>query len=345
MRLISGLALFALGMMATAEEPPKTPLDKLNPKTVATNLKFKGMPKDVIAVLGERDGRYDSVAFSADGKLMAIGGTDSQIRLWDLTTLRLNSTVSHKEPVSLAFSPTGKTLAASDSQGNIRLWTINFGKLALGAQVAAHKGGPIWGIAYAADGKSLYSTGTDRTVKIWDMTKSPPSLKHTLSGHADRVRGIATSRDGKWLASTSDRDKTIHLWDISGEPKEHATFKLKGGALCVAFSPDGKTLAAGCNDGNVLTWKLGDKVDLDPDQLRYGQGIVYSLSFAPDGESLLGLVKWDNLEDRVFVWKLDGKERYVSKYGMKVEAASFDPGGRHLILVNEASAFVVRLKD
>ena len=67
-----------------------------------------------IAVLDDKNGAVSSVAFSPDGKILAIGDRDGTVRLWDLATGRqLGSPLSSKDgPVgSVAFSPDGKTLA------------------------------------------------------------------------------------------------------------------------------------------------------------------------------------------------------------------------------------------
>src|SRR5262249_47228849 len=151
----------------------------------------------------------------------------------------------HKDVSSLTFTPNGKTLAAGDAQGNLKLWSIQFGRVSQTFTVpGAHKGGPVWALVFSPDGKTLYSAGADKTIKVWDAGPMPPKLKTTLAGHEDRVRGLAISRDGRRLASTSDRDNTIRLWDLSDKPKEEAKLAVKG-ARSVSFSPDGQTLAAG----------------------------------------------------------------------------------------------------
>jgi WD40 repeat protein len=336
------------GLTAAAQDLPKTALDKLDPKKLPAALKPKGSPKDVLAILGERDGRYDSLAFRPDGSQMAVGGPDGKVRIWDLSTLKITGTATHKDVVCLAYSPSGKTLAAADALGNLKFWTIESGRPTLATTLpGAHKAGPIWAMNYSADGKSFFSGGADKLLKIWDAGRLPPQLKATLPGHDDRIRGLAVSRDGKRLVTASDRDKTIRLWDLAGKPKEQTKIPLKSGALTVAFSPDGQTLAAGCADGSVLTWKLGDLGDKpgEPNSLRTGKGVIFSVAFAPDGKSLLGLVKLDAMEDRIYVWDLEGKQRFEGKYGMHIEATAFDPGGRHVIVVNEASLYLVRVPE
>ncbi|MCE9531195.1 MAG: hypothetical protein K8T89_08745 [Planctomycetes bacterium] len=331
----------AIVSVSVAQDPPKTPLDKLDLKKIAPALRPKGTPKEVIAILGERDGRYDSISFRSDGGQMAIGGMDGLLRLWDMTSLKVTGTAAHKDVVCHTFSASGKSLIIGDAVGNLRAFTIASGKLAQASQIVAHKPGPIWDLALSPDGKVLATGGADKLVKLWDATKFPLTLKATLTGHDDRVRGLAFSPDGKLLVSTSDRDSTIRVWDLSDKPREKAKLTLKAAAKSVAISPEGKTLIAGCVDGVLRSWKLGDKVETD-DDIRGGQGGIAKVIYTPDGTSILGLVKWNQMEDRVFRWDLKGKVLFESKYDRPIEALGLDPGGKHGAVVHEANIFVIR---
>lgn len=327
-----------------AGDPPRTPLEKTDRKKIAATLIPKGYPKEVLAVLGDRDGRYDSVAIRRDGGQMVIGGMDGQVRLFDLTTLKLLGTAMHKDVVCVTYSASGKSVIAGDALGNLKIWTIVKGKLAPAATVPAHKGKPIWAIAAAADGKTLVTAGADTTVKIWDLSRTPPTVRSTLMGHSERIRGLSLSRDGKLLATTSDRDKTIRLWDIDDKPKERAKLAMKFASPAVAFSPDGKTLMAGCSDGVIRAWTIGEAVE-EADDVRGGQGAIASLEFSPDGKNILGFVHWSDTEDRAFVWDLKGEVRFESKYSKPIQAVAYYPGGKHLVVVHETNLYLVRLPE
>ena len=337
--LIASLLLGSIA--AVGQEPGKSAFDKLDAKKIPAALKPKGTPKDVLAVLADREGRYDSVAIRPDGAQMAIGGPDGLVRIWDLTTLKVSGTTMQKEVVCLTYSPTGKTLAAGDSQGNLKLFSVANGRPGVPTTVPAHKGGPVWAVAFSPDGKLFFSAGADKTVKVWDASSIPPKLKATLTGHEDRIRGLAVAPDSKLLASTSDRDKSVRLWELLDKPKQLHKIALKGGAVSVAFAPDGKTLAAGCTDGALRVFKIGDKIE-ESGAVSEGKGNVYSIFYSPDGKSILALVKWDQIEDRIFLWNLEGKPLYEGKHGRHVEAVAFDPSGRQIVIVTETSLFIVR---
>src|SRR5262249_37743511 len=74
-----------------------------------------------------------------------------------------------------------------------------------------HKAG-VDSRAYAPDGRTLATGGSDRTVKLWDVTTGKEWAR--LRGHTDSVWSLAFSPDGRTLASGS-RDRTVKLWDVA----------------------------------------------------------------------------------------------------------------------------------
>src|SRR5439155_24527233 len=105
--------------------------------------------------------------------------------------------------------------------------------------------GTVQGVAFSPDARTVAGCG-DRFIQLFDV-KTGERLQR-LAGHADKVRSLAFSPDGKLLASGSD-DKTILIWATA---TGKSVKSLKGGlhfpadfsVRCVAFFPDGKTLAS-----------------------------------------------------------------------------------------------------
>ncbi|CAI7616955.1 unnamed protein product [Penicillium discolor] len=192
------------------------------------------------------------MAFSPDGKQIALGSSDKTIKLWDTTIGDLQKTLEgHSDWVSsMAFSPDGKQIASGSDDETVKLWDTATGDLQ-----KTLEGHSDWvsSVAFLPDGKQIVLGSDDKTIKLWDTAIG--DLQKTLEGHLGWVRSVAFSPDGKQIASGSD-DKTIKLWDTVTGDLQKILEGHSDRVLNMAFSPDGKQIASGSDDKTIKLWDI-----------------------------------------------------------------------------------------
>jgi WD40 repeat protein len=217
------------------------------------DLRQKSKPQDIKI---DDESLLYAVAFSSDSKVLAWAGAPNskKIRLWNLPAGKLIGTLTAKDDVqSLAFKPGGKSLVSAGSY-SVSLWDVGTGNETKTFEVGKGKVFPR--VAFSPDGKTL-AVGAlearkqvDCEVKLWEVatgknTKTLPSV----------YTPFAFNKDGKVFAACT-RDGKVKLWNVT-TGKDLITLALHdGGALCAAFSPDGRTLVTGGADKAIMWWEL-----------------------------------------------------------------------------------------
>jgi WD40 repeat protein len=215
------------------------------------------------------------------GKPVVTGIGTPTLSLWDPATGKLLRTLAgHAASVStVAFAPSGKTLASASYDKTVRLWDVATGKPLL--TFSGHDS-VVLALAFSASGKQLASGGADKQVLVWEASSG--KVLHKLTGHTGDVTALSWQPVSMPLLASAGREGTVHLWTVrTGKASE-----LQGSndLASLAWSPDGKQVAAGQGDHRLLIWKAESSKLLHTLEEGGSPPQVSALAWSPNGQIL-----------------------------------------------------------
>jgi|GEM_PF-417268 len=259
-----------------------------------------------------------SLAFSPDGKILAVGSQDKRLYAWEVSGDNPEAIFEqmdlHSDTVSsLVFNPNGQVLATGSCkkrdkkgevclQGEVLLWKVaDWEKL---GEPFLENRDNISSLAFSPYGEWLASgscSGYDPTgfcnsgeIYLRDLSASIPDAYH-LTGQSGMIESLAFSPDGKILASGScgqgDRDTgctqgEIRLWDLdkmelSGQP----IYGHLGAVTSLGFNPAGNLLVSTGVDTSIIIWDIQNRQPTNIPFIGHSDRITM-ISFSPDGKTL-----------------------------------------------------------
>ncbi|HUG70883.1 MAG TPA: WD40 repeat domain-containing protein [Pirellulaceae bacterium] len=244
-----------------------------------------------------------SLAFLDQGRVLATGSADRAIRMWDLATKdELAQLTGHGGRVrSLAAIPAISKLASADEDGDIKIWDFATSGIRSQAQspLLEHSFGRLMAIGSSATG--MLTCDQLHGVTLWNasggfdsgLSFSASSMPFTYAGDVSpdgttlATAGGTFDRLGPPARSPDDsKGGTILLWDIAtGKLRKRISGEC-GTVFCLKFSPDGKSLASGSTDGDVIVWNVATGEPWRWGRLSEHFGAVTALCFSPDGKTL-----------------------------------------------------------
>lgn len=224
----------------------------------------------------EHGSRVFEIAIQPKGSLVATGGADGFVRLWEPGEGQKSALRHGKTVLGLAWTPDGGQLASAGIDGRIVLWDVDAGEMAFAIQ--AHEQ-PISDIAMDPRGGDIYSASDDRTVARWDLGERRRLAQY--EHHTDEVWALAITSNGGLVVSGGKDDTVVWFRPHDEQPIRRQKAHTKG-VLDLHFSPDESQLASGGLDGRIRMWSVPGKLwipELPPaDVARQGAPLPSGLS-------------------------------------------------------------------
>ncbi len=241
----------------------------------------------------EVEGRARSLAFSPDGRRLAVGRLADDILIFDLDRGSPGhpTAIPIQRACDLRFTPDGKALAVACSPTDeVIVWDLEAHRPRM---VLREAGQPVWRLAMSPDGRSLAGArhGREGPVIVWDLTGDQP--RHRLFPVSGAVYALAFSPDSRRLAASMGDPISIRNWDLATGT---TVMEANCGPLPsrgLAFSPDSQTLAAAGSDG--LAYLLDAGTGRQRWRLDAGAESLTGVTFTPDGRTLLATASDDDI--------------------------------------------------
>ncbi|KAK2913183.1 autophagy-related protein 16-1 isoform X2 [Channa argus] len=288
------------------------------------------VPTTALHVFEAHDGEVNAVKFSPGSRLLATGGMDRRVKLWEVITGRCEPkgalTGSNAGITSIDFDSAGSYLLAASNDFASRIWTVDDYRL---RHTLTGHSGKVLAARFLLDNARIVSGSYDRTLKLWDL-RSKVCMKTVfagsscndivcteqcvMSGHFDKkvrfwdiraesivqeleLLGRVTSLDlnhDRTELLTCSRDDLIKIIDLRANAVRH-TFSAQGfkcGAdwTRVTFSPDGSYVAGGSADGALYIWNVLTG-KVDRTLDRNHHSAINSVSWSPSGAYVASVEK------------------------------------------------------
>uniref|UniRef100_A0A480KI39 Autophagy-related protein 16-1 isoform 1 n=1 Tax=Sus scrofa TaxID=9823 RepID=A0A480KI39_PIG len=294
------------------------------------------VPVTAVCVFDAHDGEVNAVQFSPGSRLLATGGMDRRVKLWevfgDKCEFKGSLSGSNAGITSIEFDSAGSYLLAASNDFASRIWTVDDYRL---RHTLTGHSGKVLSAKFLLDNARIVSGSHDRTLKLWDL-RSKVCIKTVFAGSS--CNDIVCTEQ---CVMSGHFDKKIRFWDIRSESIVRE-MELLGKITALDLNPE-RTELLSCSRDDLL--KI---IDLRINAVRqtfsapgFKCGSDWTrVVFSPDGS----YVAAGSAEGSLYVWSvLSGKvEKVLSKHhSSPINAVAWSPSGAHVASVDKGSKAVL----
>ncbi|XP_005143104.2 autophagy-related protein 16-1 isoform X4 [Melopsittacus undulatus] len=294
------------------------------------------VPTIAICVFDAHDGEVNAVQFSPGSRLLATGGMDRRVKLWEVLGDRCEPkgslSGSNAGITSIEFDSAGSYLLAASNDFASRIWTVDDNRL---RHTLTGHSGKVLSAKFLLDNARIVSGSHDRTLKLWDL-RSKVCIKTVFAGSS--CNDIVCTEQ---CVMSGHFDKKIRFWDIRTETivKE---LELLGRITALDLNSERTELLTCSRDDllKIIDLRVGAvKQTFGAQGFKCGSDWT-RVVFSPDGN----YVAAGSADGALYIWNvLTGKlERTLTKHhSSPINAVAWSPAGAHVVSVDKGNKAVL----
>ncbi|XP_074496971.1 autophagy-related protein 16-1 isoform X1 [Sebastes fasciatus] len=294
------------------------------------------VPSTALHVFEAHDGEVNAVRFSPGSRLLATGGMDRRVKLWEVVAGRCEPkgalTGSNAGITSIEFDSAGSYLLAASNDFASRIWTVDDYRL---RHTLTGHSGKVLSARFLLDNARIVSGSYDRTLKLWDL-RSKVCMKTVFAGSS--CNDIVCTEQ---CVMSGHFDKKVRFWDIRAESIVQE-LELLGRVTSLDLNHDRTELLTCSRDDLVKI------IDLRTNAVRQtfsAQGFKCGadwtrVTFSPDGSYVVG----GSADGALYVWNvLTGKvDRTLDRnHNSAINSVSWSPSGAYVASVEKGSKAIL----
>ncbi len=240
--------------------------------------------------LGKTDKPIRSIAYSPNGKLLAIGADDGIIRVVEADSGKAVYTSPSRGAriERVVFSPNSKLLAIGDSNMQVAVYVPESKNNALAMSVQGVDVGEVYAVGFTSDNASVFTGGRDGKIRLTagpdamgNSVGNTATLLRNFTGHDKAVTALSVTADGKFLVSCGE-DKTVRVWDIATSKQLRSFQGHIAKTTAVTVRGDGRQIASASEDGAVRVWDLN--TNDEHRVMNDSKDSLWAVAISPDGK-------------------------------------------------------------
>ncbi|XP_040828253.1 autophagy-related protein 16-1 isoform X2 [Ochotona curzoniae] len=294
------------------------------------------VPTAALSVFDAHDGEVNAVQFSPGSRLLATGGMDRKVKLWEVSgdkcEFKGSLSGSNAGLTSIEFDSAGSYLLAASNDFASRIWTVDDYRL---RHTLTGHSGKVLSAKFLLDNARIVSGSHDRTLKLWDL-RSKVCIKTVFAGSS--CNDIVCTEQ---CVMSGHFDKKIRFWDIRSETIVRE-MELLGKITALDLNPE-RTELLSCSRDDLLK-----VIDLRANAVKqtfsapgFKCGSDWTrVVFSPDGS----YVAAGSADGSLYVWSvLTGKVEQVlmKQHSSSINAVAWSPSGLHVVSVDKGSKAVL----